>query len=252
MIIDGHAHIGTYSKFYPLRIRTVDQTIDAMDRAGVDKMVASHLESFCYDPESGNRRLKDDIARYPDRFIPFFNVHPRYVKQASDEIMCYAGDLGWRGLKLHPEYQKYKANCIEVKRVIEQAAKYNCVVLYHSGDDFVGSLCSPLMIADVAKDFPETPFIMGHMGVSDWPGAIEAASECENIILDATTCIANYGMVEYAVKFIGKERIIWGSDFPFYPLELGLSKIIDSELDEESKQFILGPNIERIMKNANN
>ena len=252
MIIDGHAHIGTYSKFYPLRVRTAEETIVEMDIAGIKKMVVSHLESFSYDVVTGNKHLKEAVRKFPRRFIPFFNVHPRYAEEATLEIKKCAGDWGWRGLKLHPQYQMYSANCYTVKKVIEQAAKYNCVVLYHSGDNFVGSLCSPLLIADVAKNFPETTIIMGHMGVSDWPEAIEVAKIYKNIILDATSCIINYGVVEYAVKYIGKERVIWGSDFPFYPFQLGLSKIMDSELDEESKILILGKNIERITKNANN
>ena len=247
MIIDAHTHIGTYSKFYHLRVQTVRQTIDRMDAAGVQAAVVSHLESFSYDPVEGNRRLKDDIEKYPGRFIPFFSVHPRYEEQATAEIKKCAGDWGWRGLKLHPQYQMYKANCQAVKKVIEQAAKYDCVVLYHSGDSFVGSLCSPVMIADVAKEFPQTTIIMGHMGVSDWPEAIEVARVHKNIILDTTSCVINYGAVEYAVKYLGKERLVWGSDFPFYPFKLGISKITDCEIDKESKESILGKNIKEIM-----
>ena len=252
MIIDGHAHIGTYGKFYPFKTRTVEGTLEAMDVAGVEKMVVSHLESFSYDAVEGNRRLKDDIDRYPGRFIPFFSVNPRYEEQAVDEIEKCAGDWGWRGLKLHPQFQTYKANCTEIKRLIARAAKYNCVLLYHSGDNFVGSYSPPSLIADVAKEFPDTSIVMGHMGVSEWPEAIEAARLYENIILDTTSCVINYGVVEYAVKHIGKKRVIWGSDFPFYPFQLGISKIIDSELDEDSKEFILGRNIKRIMDNADN
>ena len=251
MIIDGHGHIGTYSKFYRIRTQTVGETIEAMDAAGVEKLVASHLESLSYDPAGGNRRLKAAVQGHPQRFIPFFNVHPRYESEAAEEINKCAGDWGWRGLKLHPQYHVYPANSYQVKKVIERAARYHCVVLYHSGDSDVGSLCSPSRIADVAKEFPETTIIMGHMGVTDWPEAIEVARLYGNIILDTTSCIINYGVVEYAVKYVGKERLIWGSDFPFYPFQLGLSKILDSELDEESKLFILGKNIQRIMNNAN-
>ena len=146
----------------------------------------------------------------------------------------------------------YNANCSSIKKLIARAAKYNCVVLYHSGDNFVASFSPPSLIADVAKDFPETPVMMGHMGVSDWPEAIEAARMYRNIILDTTSCVINYGLLEYAVKYVGKERLTWGSDFPFYPFELGINKIVASELDEEAKEFILGKNIDRIMKNANN
>ena len=247
MIIDGHAHIGSYNKFYGMKVRTVEGTITAMDRAGIDKMVVSHLESFSYDPAEGNRRLKDDIAKYPGRFIPFFNVHPRYEKEAVAEIEKCAGDWGWRGLKLHPQYQLYAANCIQVKRAIERAARYDCVVLYHSGDSDVGSFCSPETIADVAATFPETIFVMGHMGVTDWPAAIEAAQVHSNIILDATSCICNYGVLEYAARYVGADRIIYGSDFPFYPFELLLCKIRDSELTDAQKQAVLGKNVQRMM-----
>ena len=252
MIIDGHAHIGSSVKFYPIKTRTVEKTIDAMDKACVEKMVVSHIESISYDVIAGNQRLKNDIEKFPGRFIPFFSVNPRYEEQAVAEIEKCAGDWGWRGLKLHPEFQTYQANCIKVKRLIEQAAEYNCVVLYHSGDNFVGSYSPPSLIADVAKDFPDTVIVMGHMGVSEWPEAIEVARTYKNIILDTTSCIINYGVVEYAVKHIGKERVIWGSDFPLYPFELGICKITDSELDKESKELILGKNIQRIMDNANN
>ena len=33
MIIDGHAHIGTASKFYAFKVRTVEKTIEAMNRS---------------------------------------------------------------------------------------------------------------------------------------------------------------------------------------------------------------------------
>jgi len=250
MIIDGHGHIGTYSKFYGLRVRSVEGTVEAMDCAGVDKLVVSHLESFSYDPSEGNQRLKQDIERHPRRFIPFFNVHPRYEKEAAEEIAKCAGDWGWRGLKLHPQYQMYQANSSQAKKAIERASRYGCVVLYHSGDSDVGALCSPSKIADVAGEFPETTIIMGHMGVTDWPEAIEVARLHKNLILDATSCIINYGVLEYAAEYVGKERIIFGSDFPFYPFELLLSKIRDSELDDETKKAVLGENMLRIMKHV--
>jgi predicted TIM-barrel fold metal-dependent hydrolase len=74
---------------------------------------------------------------------------------------------------------------------------------------------------------------------------------CPNIVLDATSCIINYGVLEYAVQYAGSERVIWGSDFPFYPFQLGLAKVRGAEIDDNAKKAVLGANILRIMANAN-
>lgn len=247
MILDGHAHLGTKDRHVPLRVRTIEDTMSAMDACSVDAVAISHLESLYYDFRSGNDKLREAVTRYPDRIIPFFNVHPRYGKEALAEIDRCAGDWGWRGLKLHPQFQLYPANSKAVFEVVGRASEYGCVVLFHSGDSYVGSYASPSMVADVAAKFPATDIIMGHMGVTDWPEAIELAEDIGNIILDATGCTINYGMLEFAAERVGPERVIWGSDIPLYPVELGLSKVLDSDLDVTAKRLILGENFARLM-----
>lgn len=247
MLIDGHAHLGTMIKLYSLRVQDIEGTIREMDRCGIEKIVISHINSITYDFQEGNGALKAAVDRFPDRIIPFFGIHPRYWETAKDEIKRCAGDWGWRGLKLHPEFHVYPANCRSAVDVIGTYQAYGSVVMIHSGDRYTGVYSSPSMIADVARQCPGATIIMAHMGSSDWQEAIEWAQVYPNLILDTTGAINWYGIVEYAVERLGPRRMIWGSDFPLFPFEMGISKVADSDADETTKQLILGENIQRIM-----
>lgn len=247
MIIDGHAHLGTSIKLYSLRIRDIEGTIREMDRCGIEQIVISHINAISYDCREGNEALKAAVDRFPDRIIPFFGVHPRQWEDARDELARCAGEWGWVGLKLHPEFHVYPANCRSVLEVLAAAEPYRCVVMIHSGDRVTGVNSAPAMIADVARQFPRTPIIMAHMGASDWQEAIEWAELYPNLILDTTGALNWYGIVEYGVERLGPRRLIWGSDFPLFPFEMGLSKFMDSDVDDEAKKLIGGENIRRIM-----
>lgn len=249
MIIDGHAHLGTMIKLYSLRVQTIDETITEMDRCGIEQIVISHINSITYDFREGNTDLKAAVDRFPDRILPFFAIHPRHWDVAGDEIKRCAGEWGWVGLKLHPEFHVYPANCRSAIDVIGATQAYGCVVMIHSGDRYTGVYSAPGMIADVARQLPETTIIMAHMGASDWQEAIEWAEVYPNLVLDTTGSLNWYGLVESAVERLGAERVIWGSDFPLFPFEMGLSKVADSEVDPKAKALILGENIRRIMTN---
>ena len=250
MIIDGHAHLGTMIKLYSLRVRTIDETIQEMDRCGIEQIVISHLNAITYDFREGNAGLKAAVDTYPDRIIPFFGIHPRHWDAASEEIKRCAGEWGWVGLKLHPEFHVYPANCRSAIDVIGEAQAYRCVVMIHSGDRYTGVYSAPAMIADVARQLPQTTIIMAHMGASDWQEAIEWAEVYPNLVLDTTGALNWYGLVESAVERLGAARVIWGSDFPLFPFEMGLSKVTDSDVDARAKALILGENIRRIMAGA--
>jgi uncharacterized protein len=249
-IIDGHGHLGTMIKLYSLRVTDMESTIREMDRCRVEKMVISHLNAISYDFKEGNGELKKAVDQFTDRIIPFFAVHPRFWGTAAEEIKRCAGEWGWRGLKLHPDFHAYPANCVSVVDTIGQAQAYQCVVMIHSADRASSCYATPAMIADVARQLPDTKIIIAHMGMADWQEAIEWAEQYPNLILDSTGSLNWYGMIESAVEKLGVERVIWGSDFPLFPLEMGISKIVDSDIDEESKRQILGENIKRIMQIA--
>ena len=247
MMIDGHGHLGTMIKLYSLHVRGIEETIKAMDRCGIAQIVMSHINAISYDFREGNNQLKEAVDQFPDRVVPFFALHPRYWGEVADEIKRCAGDWGWRGLKLHPDFHSYPANCHSALEAIAIAEAHGCIVMIHSSDRVTSRYATPWMIGEVARQFPRTRIIMAHMGMMDWQEAIECAELYPNLILDTTGSVNGYGMIESAVERLGPERIIWGSDFPLMPFEIGMSKIVDCDVEQGVKERILGENIRQIM-----
>lgn len=58
------------------------------------------------------------------------------------------------------------------------------------------------------------------------------------------------GMIEEAVRVIGAERIIWGSDMPMIDPWINIERIRSAEITKKQKELILGDNILRLIKHG--
>jgi len=74
-------------------------------------------------------------------------------------------------------------------------------------------------VAELAKRFGDTKFIMGHMGGTDdsgtggnWKQAITAAYEFSNIYLEVCMTRLEAGKIEETVEKIGSQQVLYGSD----------------------------------------
>jgi predicted TIM-barrel fold metal-dependent hydrolase len=55
------------------------------------------------------------------------------------------------------------------------------------------------------------------------------------------------GMVEMAVRELGPERVIYGSDFPGRSFASQLAKVYSADLSEAARRLILGDNLRRLL-----
>jgi len=219
-----------------------------MNEYGIDKACISSGLSIFYDFSAGNLELKREVEKFPGRFIPFCTVHPRYEEEAIEELRKCVKEWGWKAIKLHPQIGLYPINSISVYSLAHQAVELGFkAILTHSGSIDTGSLCRPHMVAELAKECPDITIIMGHMGIQEWFDAIEFAEEQDNIVLETSGSIGRYGQIETAVKTIGAERVIFGTDFPYNSIPMNLSKVRDADISEADKGLILGRNIARIL-----
>jgi predicted TIM-barrel fold metal-dependent hydrolase len=84
------------------------------------------------------------------------------------------------------------------------------------------------------------------MGGDFVPGC-RAIRDCPNVFTEPSGSYCERGMVEYAVKMLGADRILFGSDAPGADFLNNLAKVLACEISEPTKKKILFDNAARIL-----
>ena len=198
-----------------------------------------------------NSEMVLEIAgRKPDMFIPFISLHPR--KKLNNLLMRKYVARGARGMKIHPPMQLVRPNSRFVCSMMELATAYKMPVLFHCGY----SPLSPKMhqrfsimedYRDIASWYKDVPIILGHSGIDEWETAVSIAKEYEHVYLELSGQPPE--VIKKIIKKIGSDRLLFGSDWPYYPTALPLAKVLlATEGNEKAREKILYTNINHLLK----
>lgn len=249
MIVDADCHISSH-KFDGLAV-TAPELLADMDRAGVDQAVIWLKPPYHKDIDPENRAIYEAAKAYPARFLPFGWVNPRLGREHADATLrrCFE-EYGFLGIKFNGAQDDYVIDDESVLPLIEQAAGYNKVIAFHIGSDAFENT-HPWRLARIAARFPETEFLLIHIGGAALPSldraAVEVAVEHANITLIGSA-IHELGILR-ALQALGTERVCFGSDAPFRLMHVQLAKYraLLRDYDDEAQAQILGGNILRVL-----
>ncbi|MEO3868814.1 amidohydrolase family protein [Nonomuraea sp. B12E4] len=241
-ILDGHTHVDEVPALG--WIDPPGKLVALLDEAGIRQaVVMTYTEYPGYNPQALDY-LAQVVGRYPDRLIGFVRVHPWYQEEMPRIIDRALGELGMKGVKLHPVGTLDHPAGPSTLRVLELAAERNAPVLFHCGDE---PMTTPLAIAEAARRVPEATVILGHMGgFFHVREAIEVAERLPNVVLE-TSAMPYPAAIREAVQRIGADRVIYGSDGPGCPPRLEIRKVIAAGLDTEAQRAVLGANMRRLL-----
>jgi len=235
MIIDSHAHLDEVEAFG--WEDTPDELIGLMDAADIDKAVVTTYADEP-GPEDGVERLREYVAEYPDRFIGFPRMDPRYGEEAIETFRHAITEYGMRGLKLHPVSNISLPFADFTIEILDEAAALDVPVLFHSGDRI---MCLPHQIGEAAARTDAT-LIMGHIGgFFNAREAVEVAAEHENVVLE-TSAFPYPRVIQDAVDRLGADRVIYGSDQPAANPHVEIEKVRVLDLTGEQRQKIFWKN----------
>ncbi|MGQ9585689.1 MAG: amidohydrolase family protein [Anaerolineae bacterium] len=188
-----------------------------------------------------NAAIRDAAARFP-MFLPCACVNPQFGQEAVTEFEKTVREWGFRGLKLMPPKHGYRIVEEIVYPLLEKATELSVPVSVHSGQE----PCPPADIGLMAMEFPEVPFIMDHMGYRySVRQAILAAKHAPNLYL-ATTAVPEPDFIRDAVRKLGPERVLFGSNGPSMPPDLQLEVVRRAKLGAEAEELVLGGNAARV------
>ena len=240
MIIDIHAHVGLSRR----DLSNPEDMLKVYDDCEIEKACINSL-MITYDPPAGNNEIYEISKKYPDRFIGFGVINPRWNPNAAAEVDRCINDLNMKGIKLHPSDNGWEADSPIVYPVMEKIQEYDVPVLFHTWHD---NLSHPSRIGKLAKLFPNVIILMGHMGGEAFYEAAFLAKELANVYLDTTGSPTDIRILREVVRIAGKGKVLFGTDAPCCNVYSEVAKIKFGDISEDAKKAIFYENAKKLLK----
>lgn len=252
-IIDCHTHVfpakiaekasESIGNFYDIPMK-YDGTLDTLLSIGKEANISNYVvHSVATTPAQVvqiNNFIAQSVNRHPGKLIGFATLHPD-MEHIGDEV-DRAISLGLKGIKLHPDFQKFNIDDRSVYEIYE-AAENRIPVLIHTGD-YRHSYSHPSRVPNVLKDFPGLRIICAHFGGwSKWNEAEQYLKD-ENIWVDTSSSF--YALdneeIERLISVYGEDRVLFGSDYPMWDPGSELKRFGGLNLTDGVREKILSRN----------
>ena len=215
-----------------------------MAEAGIDKSVVLPVATR---PEhlSSNFWYGKLAQETEGKIIPFGSYHP----EASLEVVEAFPQLGLVGLKIQPNAWKINPSDSRLFPLYKLAERLGLVILFHAGDEEggkKGEFSEPAMFVPVLKKFPGLKVVLAHLGGYQRWEEIEPLLSFPQVFFDTSYTLHPLGREKFLalIEKIGKERVVFGTDFPFRS-QKEEKETLFSWLGEESPVFQI--NAEKVL-----
>ncbi len=235
-IIDAHAMLG---REFPLAL-DVDELLRRMDAHGIELAIVRPMGA---DLVVDNRAGNDRVLNAGPRIRGLATANPWYGQRALDELKRSQA-AGAIGLFLHPSRQGFSPIEPVAEPLLEFAAAANWPVMFHTGTYIHSDV---LAVAEVARAYPQTQFILGCGGFADmWfeiPGAIH---DIPNLWLDTSQTLGDG--IRAVIKAAGHQRVIFGSGEPSNCYASALRCLSRLGLSGDAQRAVLHDNSQRLFR----
>ncbi len=245
-IIDVHSHLGVSTKFYFPEWRWRD-VLSHMDLCCVDTIVQTHQSMLGSDWAAGEKESLEAYEGSNGRILAYAPFNPNHLDPV-ERVERLLDQTHYVGIKIHPSFHEIHADDEAYAPAFRLARERGVPILTHSYDRNAASPPQKLswvpLFGKWVRKFPDVDLILGHSGglPTGHRESVELARSCPNVWLDMAVDPIAYGFVEYIVREIGAERLLYGSDLTWIDSRAHLARVYGAQIDKGDKKKILGGN----------
>jgi uncharacterized protein len=277
--IDVHVHIeadghGHFSMDEELMDASAKYFKSGEDRAPVLERIADMYRSlnmaavvFTVDastatghPALSSEEIADKAREHADVLIPFGSVDPRKGADAVAQARRLVRDHGAQGFKFHPSMQAFAPNDPAFYPLWEEIQSLGVPALFHSGQTGIGAglpggrgiklrYSDPMLVDDIAADFPHLTVILAHPSVPWADASISMATHKSNVYIDLSGWSPKYfppALVRAANSYL-QDKVLFGTDFPLLTPQRWLKDFDALEIKPAVRPKILKDNAVRLL-----
>jgi uncharacterized protein len=207
-----------------------------------------------------NEEIAEVAAEHNDVLIPFASIDPAKGRLGAREARRLITDYGVRGFKFHPSLQGFYPNDRQAYVLYEAIAEAKLPAVFHTGQTGVGArvrgglgvrlkYSNPMLLDDVAVDFPDMTIILAHPSFPWQDEALAVATHKPNVYIDLSGWSPKYfppNLVQYANTLL-KERVLFGSDYPAITPERWIADFEALSIKPEVRPLIMKGNAIKLL-----
>jgi uncharacterized protein len=211
-------------------------------------------------PRISNVEIAEDCARHADVLIPFASIDPHKGRHAATEARRLVEDYGVKGFKFHPSIQGFFPNDRLAYPLYDAIEELGAIALFHTGQTGIGAgvpggggirlaFSNPMLVDDVAVDFPTMPIILAHPSFPWQDEALAVATHKPTVHIDLSGWSPKYfppQLVKYANSLL-QDKVLFGSDFPVIKPDRWLADFDALSIKPEVRPKILKGNAARLL-----
>ncbi|MCX6994054.1 MAG: amidohydrolase family protein [Kiritimatiellaeota bacterium] len=243
-VYDMHGHLGP---FYGSHLSHNDpaSVVTAMKRAGVRLQVHCY-HSALFTPDIGNAANIRTVREAPEYLRAYCGINPHYPDVIDEDLRTFENypDV-YVGLKFLADYHRIPLTDSRCRTAWEYADRKGLLVLLHT---WGGSIYDgPEQVRECAKKYPGARILMGHSCYGEWDKGIALAKDFPNVYLELTAILFVRGIVEQFVAGAGSEKVLFGTDFPWFSHHYYIGGLLGSGIGDQACRNIFYRNAEKLL-----
>jgi uncharacterized protein len=206
-------------------------------------------------PALSSEDIAAQAAEHADVLIPFGSVDPHRGQDAVEQARRLVREYGVRGFKFHPSLQGFSPDDENFRALWGAIEELGVPALFHTGQNGIGAglpggrgiklrYSNPILLDDVAADFPGLTVILAHPSVPWQAEAISMAVHKSNVYIDLSGWSPKYFPAELVRAAGGmlRRKVLFGSDYPLITPERWLADFAQLDIRPEARPGILKAN----------
>lgn len=211
-------------------------------------------------PAVPNEEVAEAAAANPDVLIPFASIDPHKGQAGVRQVRRLVREFGVQGFKFHPNVQGFSPDGRLAYPLYEAIEAEGAIAVFHTGQTGVGAgarggggvrlkYSNPMLVDDVATDFPDMPIILAHPSFPWQDEALAVATHKPHVYIDLSGWSPKYfppQLVQYANTLL-KDKVLFGSDYPLLTPDRWLADFAKLPIKDEVRPKILKENAARLL-----
>jgi len=212
-------------------------------------------------PRIPNEYVVEGASRHSDVLIPFASIDPRRGAEGVAEARRLLSDGIVKGFKFHPNLQEFEPNDELAYPLYEVIAEHGSIALFHTGHSGIGAglpggggirlrYGNPMLVDDVAVDFPEMRIILAHPSFPWQDEALSVALHKPQVSIDLSGWTPKRFPPQLVAFVAGalRRQMLFGSDFPLIEPDRWIDDFRSLDVvDDEVERLVLKENAARLL-----